>query len=319
MSFSQTAGVAFVPTMSRIVLAMAFITVGYHKLMGQATFSAEEAAVLGTLGVNIEPAPEEGAVADQASASRVIVPARFVPQEDPPPAEEPPAKDPDKEADPDKQAEERETELGEAVDSAGEGAAKAIEDVADETAEVIDETAEKMEEVGQTIDDAVGDDLVETADGQFIGRPLHRITLMCEARGWPNPRMLGWMAGVTEFVGGLLLLVGFLSRLWGLGLAGTMGVAFYLTSLGAYFDAGWVSGPFEVAQGADGYGVFNRVFVQLSLMVLALGVFVTGPGPISLDRVLFGRRGKDQMTGEDEPVRSRKAPEGTDGPSPRPL
>jgi uncharacterized membrane protein YphA (DoxX/SURF4 family) len=42
MSFSQTAGVAFVPTMSRIVLALAFITVGYHKLMGQATFTESE-------------------------------------------------------------------------------------------------------------------------------------------------------------------------------------------------------------------------------------------------------------------------------------
>jgi uncharacterized membrane protein YphA (DoxX/SURF4 family) len=173
----------------------------------------------------------------------------------------------------------------------------------------------------ETIDEAVSDALVPAGDGQYTGRPLHKITLMCEDQGWPNPRMLGWMAGVTEFVGGLLLLVGFLSRLWGLGLACTMGVAFYLTSIGPYFHAGWVAGPFEVAQGADGYAVFNRAFVQLSLLVLALGVFVTGPGPISLDRILFGRRDKSQDgTITTEPTaRPRKAPESSDAPSPRPL
>ena len=37
--------------------------------------------------------------------------------------------------------------------------------------------------------------------------------------------------------------------------------------------------------------LFNMMGAQLSLFVLSFGIFLTGPGPISLDRFLFGRRG----------------------------
>ena len=43
------------------------------------------------------------------------------------------------------------------------------------------------------------------------------------------------------------------------------------------------------------------MFAQLGLFVLAFGVFLTGAGPISLDRVLF-RKTVDEDDDEDEEV-----------------
>jgi putative oxidoreductase len=97
--------------------------------------------------------------------------------------------------------------------------------------------------------------------------------------GLPYPAHQAWLAGLTEFLGGILIFVGLLSRLWGLGLAVVMGMAFYMTSLdklGTYFNM-------------EDVGQFNMLFCQLGLFVMAFGVFLTGPGRLSLDQMLFGR------------------------------
>jgi uncharacterized membrane protein YphA (DoxX/SURF4 family) len=99
----------------------------------------------------------------------------------------------------------------------------------------------------------------------------------------------------TELVGGSLLLIGLFSRVWGVGLAIAMGMAFYLTTMQTYFDIGPLRvgggmGPLNGAIGFDNFKLFNTVFVQLGLFVLAFGVFLTGPGPLSFDRILFGGR-----------------------------
>ena len=66
-------------------------------------------------------------------------------------------------------------------------------------------------------------------------------------------------------------------------LAVVMGFAFYLTSCQDLANPGL----FALARGGDGYVDFNRMFAQLGLGLLALGVCFTGAGPLSLDRVLF--------------------------------
>jgi len=86
------------------------------------------------------------------------------------------------------------------------------------------------------------------------------------------------LAAFTELVGGGLLFVGLFSRFWGLGLAIAMGVAFYLTSWNLLLDSHLLN--LKVPD-------FNRMFTQTGLFLLAFGVFLTGAGPISLDRALF--------------------------------
>jgi uncharacterized membrane protein YphA (DoxX/SURF4 family) len=112
-------------------------------------------------------------------------------------------------------------------------------------------------------------------------RKLHGITLMLIDRDIPAQYApwLAWAAVLTELVGGALLLVGLFSRIWGLGLAITMVVAFYLTSLDVMLDAI----VFKLAIPDP----FNQVYNQLGLFVLSFGIFLTGPGAFSLDRILF--------------------------------
>ena len=89
-------------------------------------------------------------------------------------------------------------------------------------------------------------DLPPASDGQkFTARSMHQITLMCNAQGWPSPKSLAMAAALTELLGGVLLFLGFLSRLWGLGLAITMGMAFYLVSMKVY--SVHTMTPFELA------------------------------------------------------------------------
>jgi uncharacterized membrane protein YphA (DoxX/SURF4 family) len=233
MKFSQYAGTAIIPTLSRLVLALAFITVGFNKLTTDAMFSAEQAEALQEVGVTAR------STTAAAEGLRHILPARY-------PQGEETAGTPEQEAPPPAEAQPGQAEEG----------------------------------GGQIV--------TRLAEGQYSAKKLHTVTLLCQQAGWGKySPYLAWLAAVTEFGGGILILVGFLSRIWGLGLAITMGTAIYLTTWTSYID----TGPFAVAQGGDGYLLFNHVFTQLGLGLLALGIFLTGPGPLSLDRLVFGKRG----------------------------
>jgi len=249
MSFSQSAGTAIIPTLSRLVLALAFITTGYAKLFTAAQFNAEQATVLRNLGVVVSA--EDSPVA--AGPATDVLPVRL--QQAPSPTQP---------------AEGGESAPVEAVDDLRQG---------EEPSAAVSEPP--------------------LAEGTYKAQRLHQVTLLCSHVSWPYPHVLGWIAAITELVGGVLLFFGFFSRLWGLGLAMGMGAAVYLVSGQAYLDAG----PLAVAAGAGGceYEVFNLLFTQLGLFVLALGIFLTGPGPVSVDRLLFGARkkgGEQKSAGE---------------------
>ncbi|MCH8258885.1 MAG: DoxX family protein [Planctomycetes bacterium] len=150
-----------------------------------------------------------------------------------------------------------------------------------------DESPEPQEQPAVTADEA---DTTPSEPGTYTAKPLHVITLMLDKAGWPAPVWMARLAAFTELVGGGLLFVGLFSRFWGLGLAIAMGVAFYLTSWNLLLD----SHLFDLK-----VPDFNRMFTQTGLFVLAFGVFLTGAGPISLDRALF-RKTVDEDDDEDE-------------------
>jgi uncharacterized membrane protein YphA (DoxX/SURF4 family) len=95
------------------------------------------------------------------------------------------------------------------------------------------------------------------------------------------------MAAMTELVAGALLAIGLFSRLWGLALAVVMGVAFYLTSWPALVAVNY--SLFALAADPNPLALAG-LSLQSALFVLAFGIFLTGPGPVSLDRLLFGGR-----------------------------
>ena len=112
---------------------------------------------------------------------------------------------------------------------------------------------------------------------------MYKIAVMLDKAGWPQPKIMTWLAAYTELVGGALLGLGLFSRIWGLGLTIAMGVAFYMVSVS--MNGIFNQHPFTFAENIT---AFNAAYCQLGLGLLAFGIFLTGPGPLSLDRLLFG-------------------------------
>jgi putative oxidoreductase len=79
--------------------------------------------------------------------------------------------------------------------------------------------------------------------------------------------ILAWVVGITEFVGGICIFFGFLTRFWAAGLVIDMAIALFKVHL--------VNGFFISKNG------FELVLV---LGVMALVVMLTGPGSPSVDR-----------------------------------
>jgi len=85
-----------------------------------------------------------------------------------------------------------------------------------------------------------------------------------------EPHVLwAWVVAITEFVGGICILFGFLTRFWAAGLVIDMTVAVVKVHLVNGFF--WTKGGFE--------------FV-LTLGIIALVLLMTGPGCMSMDRAI---------------------------------
>lgn len=169
-------------------------------------------------------------------------------------------------------------------------------DTEDETgSEATPATGETPDESESTATDATTAAPASDADAEApleIRRVL-RLAVLLDAHDLPMPVVLAWIAAVVELVGGGLLAIGLLSRVWALGLVIAMGVAFTLTSL----DPLLASGPF----GLD-LDVYTKAVAQLALGGLAAGVLLTGPGAVSIDHGIFGGSRSDPLDDDDDDV-----------------
>ena len=93
----------------------------------------------------------------------------------------------------------------------------------------------------------------------------------------PIPGMFQFLAAVSEFGGGIALIIGLLTPLASLGLAITMLVA-------AGVHAFVFNDPF-VATGGGGSFEPSLGYLMVSILLIAMG-----PGKYSLDRAIFGQR-----------------------------
>lgn len=270
--WNHFAGTAIVPTLARLVLAMAFITIGLHKIAHDVDFSAEEAATLhDEFNIDLQQAPVE-----------TVSLLRW--QEDPAAQTNEESKPPQDESSPPDASESD-------IEQAAEAMQQTAADAADKAGEAVD-TAQDESDAGELIEVPRGDQ-----GTVYRGKARLKLVLLLHDSGMPNPVLLSWLAALTEFAGGILILIGLFSRVWGLGLAITMGMAFYLTTMQPYFT----TGPFEVAAQPN-LRLYNTVFAQLGLGTLALLIFLAGPGPLSLDRLIFRPRQPDAME-EQRPKR----------------
>lgn len=276
MTFSQYAGIAIVPTFARIVLGVAFVSLGWCQLTQDVKYSPEEAVRLRALGVELRDEATLDADASIYSGDARILMASWTqdPEQDPPQQAEqdPPPQQQEQAEDP----------------PAGDPPAELIDPVQDDEAAAQDEAA---------ADEAAAADPGETPiEGPVAAKRMHKITLALDDRGVNQyAKLITTSAVIAEMVAGALILLGLFSRLCALVLAGGAGAALFLGSISLVTTVG---NPLNLASNAHLDG-FNILFRHLGLFVLALGVMLTGPGPLSLDRLLF-RRDKAEMEPEEQ-------------------
>ena len=93
--------------------------------------------------------------------------------------------------------------------------------------------------------------------------------------GVPSPEILAWVVLVTELVGGVLIVLGLLTRIWSLGTVILLVVAL-LKVKGFEFLVQTQDGALSVWPGE----------IDWVLLFTALGLALVGPGKIALDSLL---------------------------------
>ena len=108
------------------------------------------------------------------------------------------------------------------------------------------------------------------AFGHGLGKvpPSDRFAGMVEGFGFPAPELFAWGSGLAEFVGGLLLVIGLLTRPAALFITINMAVAAF------------------IAHGGQSFGEREKA---LLFGVIALTFFIIGAGRFSLDAFLRRR------------------------------
>ncbi|MDX2131869.1 MAG: DoxX family membrane protein [Planctomycetota bacterium] len=115
---------------------------------------------------------------------------------------------------------------------------------------------------------------------------------------WPGfaaqgrmPVYVAWGVALTELAGGGMLLIGLLTRLAALGIAGSMLGAMWLTEIGPAIQKGQTvlgflpdrPGLYTPAMSPDGY---VSLLWQAALLAMALAIVLLGPGMLALDHAM---------------------------------
>jgi len=103
--------------------------------------------------------------------------------------------------------------------------------------------------------------------GAFGGSGVAGFAGMLTKLGVEPANILAWVVSITEFVGGVCVFFGFLTRFWAAGLVIDMAVAVAKVNL--------PNGFFAAKGGME---------LPLSFGVMALVILLTGPGSLSVDR-----------------------------------
>ncbi|MFO0784618.1 MAG: DoxX family membrane protein [Phycisphaerales bacterium] len=111
-------------------------------------------------------------------------------------------------------------------------------------------------------------------------RKLYAMALIADGAHLPFPTEIAWAVAAVQLVGGACILLGMFSRVWALLIAVIL--AWLFVTVTRYSVTGvWFFGM----SASD----INLVFAQMGLFVMALMVFLVGPGAFSMDRALFRR------------------------------
>ncbi|MCB9846809.1 MAG: DoxX family protein [Phycisphaeraceae bacterium] len=287
MRFRDSLAVNVSPIFLRLVLAATFLWAGYGKVFVKGDYTPQEIATLESMGA---------APADEASQPNmeVIEPGATTP--------EAPIPDPAQQG----------------ADQPASGDPQAVAEPAYRVITVQDE--------GEFTDaqnpDAAVDDEAAAAPAEAAPQQqrlqLYRVALLIhETKLLPGflsegawPVRLAWIAALTELLGGAFVLVGLLTRLSALGLAITMLTALWLTGIGSVL----------VYQAPSSYGFLPKydaqnpmawmvMLWQFALLGAALALLFSGPGALSVDRFLIGRRAARHTQPQRKPRSANRRPD----------
>ncbi len=111
--------------------------------------------------------------------------------------------------------------------------------------------------------------------GAFGGGGVAGVASMLSKLGVEPSHILAWVLSITEFVGGVCVFLGFLTRFWAAGLVIDMAVAVFMVHL------------------ANGFFASKNGFeLPLAFGVMALVILLTGPGSLSVDRATGIEKGR---------------------------
>ncbi len=286
---------SFTPMLLRLVIGATFLWSGAGKLFHHTELSDPDRAIITQL--------EGGAPAPTNQAP----PAEPLPEPDPE-AETGDAPAEDSEEEPARPRLRSLTDPNASALPSGYSLTLAQDSAPDQGLDTLNPNAETTEEaVGEALD-AITDE-IEDAAAEFVGaNPTRERFLVNVAlttykaanpeKGSPrvpafmgdNALVLAWGVAIIEFVGGVCLILGFLTRFWAVMITGVIAGALWITELGPAMLGGldqtflgflppvW---PFNPAAAMH--------FLWLLLLTIsAFSLVFLGAGALSIDRFLFG-------------------------------
>ncbi|MCC6428814.1 MAG: DoxX family membrane protein [Phycisphaerales bacterium] len=264
----QSLAASFAPIFLRLVLGVIFLRAGLVKVMEKIDYSGEDAVLLAKWGVapgsDAAAGPTAVPVPDAKVGSTPAPASESTPPENPSLPTTPPA--PNTPTDP-------------ATPAAPTNSTTPPEAQATTSTPAATVRAMTLYSIATMVHHAANP--APKADGT-AGKAL----APSKAAEGKAPVILAWTATITELAGGILVLIGFMTRLMSLGFACTMGVAMWLTQIGPAIAAGTAKFGFIPA-----YGPFDpqwgSLFLQFALLGSSLALLFAGAGMLSLDRLLF--------------------------------
>ena len=256
MRFRDSLAINISPIMLRLVLGVTFLWAGYGKVFTVATFSPEQIVRIDSMVAGDGGAGEPSLEVIEPDAGQ---PEEFTP--------EAPLPEPD------------EAVTDEAVTDEGDPSAMlggdsfrviAVQDGGDGEAAASGER-KKVYYLAMMIKDS------ELLPG------------FASQGAWP--KRLAWLAALTELLGGVFVLLGFLTRLSAIGLGFTMCTALWMTAIGPVVMLGEPSflGFLPAIEGFA-IGAWQGWLWQFALLGSSVSLLLAGPGALSADRFLLGHK-----------------------------
>lgn len=292
MSFRHSMAVNLTPLVLRIALGVVFVWAGYAKVWHKDQVTGDVAVAFAQAGMIT--ADDTAAIPTNASES----------------PDEPLPETSDADATDDGSVEEGAEEAAEAVEEGAEEASEAIEEAAEEVAQATEEAVEALDEsVSERARFAATLDTTKTYEVRRLEGLAIPMQAAIDRDQWPTflsstgaMKGMAWAAAITELLCGAMILIGLLTRLSALGLAGVMLGALWMTQIGPAIAAGnaylgFLPDP-QLDNAAEWTKAWKDLLFQFTLLMTAVGVFFAGAGKLSIDGIMF-REKRDRARSED--------------------